>query len=88
MSKIQDNYQFGKLRLSAFRIGAFCEFSTPPSRDMIESNHRIKSIDLVEISRSVVESSKMDASRSIFGHFQISNEFCECWGFSDFVMDC
>ena len=67
MWKFDDNYQFGKLRLSAFRFGAFCTFSTSPSRDMIESNHHLKSIDLVEISRSVVESSKMDPSRSNFG---------------------
>ena len=44
---------------------------------MIKSNHHLKSIDLVEISRSVVESSKMDSSRSKFDDLQLSNEFCK-----------
>ena len=37
------------------------------------SNHRRRSIDLVEISRSVVESSKMDPFRSQIHYFQVSN---------------
>ena len=44
---------------------------------MIKSNRHLKSIDLVEISRSVVESPKMDSSRSKFDDLQISNEFCK-----------
>ena len=76
MSKLDDNYQFGKLRLSAFRFGARCDCSTSSSRYMNESNHHLKSIDLVEISRSVVESSKMDPSRS--NYMQI-DEFLYFW---------
>ena len=40
----------------------------------MKSKQHLKSIDLVEISRSVVESSKMDPSRSKFDDFEISNE--------------
>ena len=61
--------------LSAFRFGIFCQFSAPKSRDMIKMNRHLNSIDLVEIYRSVVESSKMDLLRSVFDHFEISNEF-------------
>ena len=75
MSKMDDNYQFGKLRLSAFRFGSFCEVSASPDRDMVKSKHHLKSINLVEISRSVVESSKLDPSRSDFRQFAISNKF-------------
>ena len=46
MSKFDDNYQFGKLRVSAFRFGAFCEFSISPSQDIDKSNYHLKSIDL------------------------------------------
>ena len=70
-----DNYTFGKLRLTAFRFSAFCEFSISPSRDIIEPNHYLKSIDLAEISRSVVESSKWIHLDGKFYHFQVSNAF-------------
>ena len=56
-------------RLSAFRFGAFCAISTPISRDMIKTNYRPRSIELVEIFRSVVKSSKLDPSRSRYGDF-------------------
>ena len=62
-------------RLSDFRFDNCRQFSTPKSRDLIQFNHHPKSIDLVEISRSVVESSKMDPSRSHFDQIQVSNEF-------------
>ena len=52
--------------LSAFWFGIFRKFSTPKSRDRIKSNHHLKSIDLVEISRSVVESSNIDTLWSPF----------------------
>ena len=50
---------------------------------MIKSNHRLKSIDLVEMCRPVVESSKMDPSRSKFDRFQVSNDFCEICNFRE-----
>ena len=62
-------------RLSDFRFDNCRQFSTPKSRDMVKSNYHLKSIDLVEICRSVVESSKMDLLRSIFVNFQVSNRF-------------
>ena len=60
----------------SFQIWYFLLILIPKSRDMTKSKHHLKSIDLVEISRSVVESSKMDPSRSHFGRFGVSNEFC------------
>ena len=41
---------------------------------MIKLNHHLKSVDLVEVSRSVVESSKMVPSRSKYDHFEFSEK--------------
>ena len=42
---------------------------------MIKMSRHPRSIDLVEISRSGVESSKMDPLRSKFDHVEVSNKF-------------
>ena len=60
--------------LSIFQFGAFYHISTQISRDIAQSNHHRRSIDLVEISWSVVKSSKMDPCRSKYDHFQFINE--------------
>ena len=59
--------------LSAFRFVVFCLISTSRTRDMAKSKRHLRSIDLVEISRSVVKSSKMDPKNSRYGQFQFSN---------------
>ena len=63
-------FETGFPSVSAFQFGAFCQLSTPNSRDMTKSNRHLRSIDLVEISRSVVKSSKTDPKNSKYGQFQ------------------
>ena len=65
-------FEIGFSWLSAFQFGAFCVISTPRTRGVIKSNQHCRSIDLVEISRSVVKSSQMDPSTSKYDGFQFS----------------
>ena len=65
-----DSFEIGKRRLSAFQIAIFSWMLIRPARDTGNSNFCRRSIDLVESVRSVVKSSKMDTTSSIYGQFK------------------